>query len=160
MEDLGRYILSIALAAIAIGIFSSILDPKGATTNLIRFVGGVFLIFTVIHPIKNLDIPDFSSIFADVTFEGEAASRAGEEMAISAMGNIIIRDTETYILDKAESLGLDVEATVAVSLDSIPIPVSVRGEYTGSQIDIDKLREIIEQDLSIPKEQQLWTQRK
>ena len=160
MEDLGRYILSIALAAIAIGIFRSILDPKGATTNLISFAGGVFLIFTVIHPIKNLDIPDFSSIFADVTFEGEAASRAGEEMAISAMGDIIIRDTETYILDKAESLGLDVEVTVAVSSDAIPVPVSVRGEYSGSRTHIEKLSEIIEQDLAIPKEQQLWTQRK
>lgn len=160
MEDLGRYILSVALAAIAIGIFSSILDPKGATTNLIRFVGGVFLIFTAIQPIKYLEIPDFSPIFEDFTVQGEEASRTGEEMAISAMGEIIIRDTETYILDKAESLGLDVRVAVTVNSDPIPIPVSVRLDYTGSQTDVQNLSAIIEKDLGIPKEQQLWTQRK
>ena len=160
MEDLGRYVLSICLAAVAVGIFSSILDPKGGTTNLIRFVGGVFLIVTVLQPAKNLNIPDFSSIFQDYKTQAEAASRAGEEMAISAMGDIIIRDTQTYILDKAESLGLAAAVSVTVSSDPIPVPVSVRVDYSGSQTDARNLSAIIEKDLGIPKEQQLWNQRK
>lgn len=159
MGALGEYILSVTISAIGLGIFSMILDPKAVTTVLIKFIGSVFFVFVLIQPVKHLNIPDFQKEFMDFTQKYQDVVRDGEGLSRSAASDIIIRETETYILDKAGALELDIDVLVTVGEGAIPIPAGVEVLYSGSESKRFQLQTVIEEDLDISKENQRWIRR-
>lgn len=159
MGALGEYILSVTISAIGLGIFSMILDPKAVTTVLIKFIGSVFFVFVLIQPVKHLNIPDFQKEFMDFTQKYQDVVRYGEGLSRSAASDIIIRETETYILDKAGALELDIDVLVTVGEGAIPIPAGVEVLYSGSESKRLQLQTVIEEDLDISKENQRWIRR-
>ena len=75
-------------------------------------------------------------------------------MAGEAEGNIIKSRVQAYILDKADSFGTSLEVEVILDQDHIPVSVELQGNI--SPYARAQLTEIIEEDLGIPKEHQLW----
>lgn len=153
---MGKYILSVILAACVVAIVTSLLDEKTNQGVLLRMIGGLFLAFTVITPVLKLDFEGAISIVDDYMAEADDAARRGEDLATDAMGEIIKEQTEAYILDKANSYGATVCVSVEVSEDPVPIPVSACLEGNVTPYAKWQLQRMLESDLGIPKENQQW----
>ena len=65
MKALGQYILSITSAAMIFGILKSLLGGKGTSAILLQLVGGLFLAFTIVTPIADIDFDKILDIQND-----------------------------------------------------------------------------------------------
>lgn len=81
----------------------------------------------------------------------------GTKLADDARREIIKAEAEAYILDKAGSYGLQLEVCVTLREDDIPVPESVCIAGAVSPYARTRLEILIENELGIPKERQLWT---
>lgn len=156
MEALGKYILSVTAAAMIVGIVSGCVDSKSGAGAMLRLIGGLFLTFTIIQPIARLDFTALTAFAEDFSIDGEAASAQGEIIAGDTLRGIIKSEMEAYILDKAGLYQTELTVEVTLSLDDVPTPESVRLSGAVSPYAKTKLQQMIEEDLGIPKENQLW----
>ena len=62
MENIARYILSVTAAALLLGILQTIAGKKGTQAVLLQLIGGLFLTFTVISPIVNIEADEILDI--------------------------------------------------------------------------------------------------
>ncbi len=154
MEWLRQYVISVTTAAIVCGIVTSLLKSS-SVKEVVKLICGVFLAYTVLAPITGMDFSDLAAFYPSYSQDAGEASALGEDLARETKADIIKRETEAYILDKAKELKL--ELTVDVSLDENQIPVSVRLSGEASPYARTKLQQIIANDLEIAKENQQWT---
>ena len=153
MQALGEYIVSLTVAALISSIIVSLFQ-KGTMKTLIKLVCGMYLTFTALFPICQLEIPDFEILPSAYTEDRTTAVNQGVDMAETER-NILIKDAlETYILIKAEEMGCQVE--IDLTLDSGGLPISVRLVHNLSTEDQYKLSHMITKDLGIPEESQQW----
>ena len=156
MAALSKYILSVICAAFVVGIFSSFFDKKGSTGMLLKLMGGLFLTFTMISPVVNLDFSNIWDFLEECTLKGENAAAWGEAMAEEEYRTIIRERTEAYILDKADALGVTLSVEVTLSDDDVLVPeeAALRGKV--SPYAKQQLQQMMETELGIAKENQLW----
>lgn len=156
MQNIGQYILHVGLAALLVGIICEFSDGKSSTGMLTRMICGLFLAFTVINPLTELNFDILESFSGITTHNGQQAVSAGTAMAEESMREIIRQESAAYILDKARSLGCDLYADVTVGEGDNPLPESVC--ITGNvSTQIRRLLEaLLETELGIPKENQQW----
>ena len=157
MEVIRQYIVSVAAAAILCGILCCLLGNKGGSGTLIKLIAGIFLALIVIKPLAQIELGDFPAFAAEFGNEAEAAAASGKEITQKAISDIIKAETEAYILDKAESLNAHLTVDVTLSSDLPPAPVSVRLTGAVSPYAKARLESILENDLGISKENQIWT---
>ncbi len=156
MEALGSYILSVTAAAILLGILQTIAGKKGGSAALLRLVGGLFLTFTVIAPVAEVDLDGlFDAPFA-FSQQGSAIAASGQEISRSEMERIITGRCQAYILDKAESLHTQLEVEVTLSQEQIPVPTTVQLKGSVSPYAKSSLQQWLEEELGIPRERQVW----
>ena len=154
--DMGKYLLSLVTAAILCGIATSLLGNKGALGTAVKLLAGIYMTLSIVAPWGQLRLGELSELKDQITADGERITVSGQNAAREAMAESIIASTRTYILDKAETFGA--ELTVEVMLDDSPIPVpnGVRIRGNISPYNREKLGSIIERDLGIPTEAQIW----
>ena len=156
MAAIGAYIVSISATALICGIVCSFLKESGAFKT-IRMVCNLILMFAILRPFVNLQKFHLSQLpFPDFTEENSWIEEA-KLSSRNALGDIIKVQTEAYILDKAAEMGASITVVVSVSSDEPPVPVGV--EISGAVSPYLKLRleEMIQEDLNISKENQVWT---
>ena len=156
MEQIRQYILSVTASAVLCGIISGLLGKKGTTAAIGRLLCGIFLAITVLKPLMTLSISEITSFTDSYTADARAAAESGEELANDAMGDIIMQQTQAYILDKADALGVSVSVEVQLSKDTPPIPESVTISGSISPYQRKQLSSLLEEDLGIPEENQVW----
>ena len=134
MRDLAEYIISVSAAALVCGILNSMM-PKGAAKEVLKLVSGLFLVFCVISPVSNLRLPELADIGETIREEAATAVEDGEEMATESVRDSISQQLEAYILDKASSMGLDIEVEVFLKQDDsfLPESVTIRGSAAQQQ---------------------------
>ncbi len=156
MDALGQYVISVTAAALICGIVSCLVQ-SGTAKELIRLLCGLFLAFTVIRPLAGLDFSALTSISFPYTQEADSIATQGENIAREAMADIIKADAEAYILDKAAALNADLTVDITLSREDTPVPV--RAELSGSVSPYarQQLTYLLQTDLGIAKENQLWT---
>ncbi len=157
MEALKEYLLSVTCAAVICGIALKILNSKGTCAVIGKMMGGIFLAVVVISPIAGIEFDLWSDWTDTFSQEASKAVAAGEREAEYAMAEIIKEQTRTYIMEKAKQMDLQLEVSVDVSKDALPVPESVRIVGKLSPYAKNKLQEMIATDLGIPKEKQQWT---
>jgi len=118
---------------------------------------GIFLLLCVIRPVANIPITGISRFAIPYREKASDAVSAGEEYARAQLCEIIKAESEAYILDKAYELDAVICVEVNLSTDEIPHPVTVRISGDVSPYVRQKLQQIIAQELSIAKENQIWT---
>ena len=148
------YILSVICAAFLCAIVSAMVDKKSTVGVILKLICGIFLTFTVVKPITEIQLNDLDFLSWDLAQEAEAVSNMGASQAQSELTAIINRELCAYILDKAQDFGGTL--SVEVSLDDACIPVSVVLTGTISSAGKDKLIQILIEDLGIAKENQIW----
>jgi len=156
MADLGEYIFSVAATALICGIVNGILKDCSAG-KLTRMICGLVLMLSVLRPIMKWNAENLSEAVFPQLSDGSRFVSQGELTAQNTIADIIKQETEAYIVDKAAAMGLAVSVQVTVSSNHPPVPVFV--EITGSASPYMKLRleEMIQEDLNISKENQVWT---
>lgn len=155
MRALGEYIVSVTSAAFVCAVVGSLM-PKGAAKEILRLVGGLFLVFAVIRPVTDLKLPDLVQMGEAYRHEADSAVAEGESLAEEAIRVRIKQDVEAYILDKAQTLGL--ELTAEVLLDAAGyLPVSVKIVGYAAPEPKQQMLQYLTLDLGIQEENIQWT---
>lgn len=156
MEEIRRYILSVCIAAMICGILKSLSEKSGASFHIIQVVCGVFLTVTAIRPLIGFQINDISQIVLPHSLDAEMIIDLAQQETDEAIGEIIIQKSEAYILDKAASMDVQIELQIQLSNGTTGVPCAA--VITGNVSPYTKLRlmEIMEADLGISREAQIW----
>ena len=153
MELIKEYLLSITAAALICGVISSLTSKNASISKLMQLLCGLFLAITVIRPVVEVQLDNIDSFTELLVVDGEIAASTGKEMAAEEMKRIIKEKTEAYILDKAKSLGAEIEVEVTLE-DFVPTGAIITGSV--SPFARSSLITSISQDLGIPPEGQIW----
>ena len=156
MAEFGRYILSVVTAAMIVCICCSIFHEKSLMGALTRMIGGLFLAIVMLSPVAHWDYDVVTTFAQSFEIAGADAAREGSNLAADAMSAIIKEEISAYILDKAESLHAELTVEVMLSSGESPVPESVRIKGNVSPYAKAQLQRIMEKDLGIPKERQIW----
>lgn len=153
MEQIRQYILAVTAAAILCGMVTSLMGEKGTPAALAKLIAGIFMAMVVVSPLTNVEFDDWTAWTSQISFDAEAAAAEGEAAAAEMYSSFIKEQTETYILDKAETLGVSVTVEVTVE-DGLPAAVRLSGD--ASPYAKAKLMSYISEELDISKENQQW----
>ena len=156
MENIARYILSVTAAALLLGILQTIAGKKGTQAVLLQLIGGLFLTFTVISPIVNIEADEILDLPWAFTLQGSTIAEQGQSYSRNQLRRIIKDRTEAYILDKALTLQAQLQVEVMLSQDEVPVPTSVRLQGSVSPYARNVLQQWLQDDMAIPKEHQIW----
>ena len=154
MGSLGEYVVCICCAAMLCGVVNSMM-PKGASREILKLVGGLFLAFTVIRPIADLQLPELSDLEASWNREASSIVSQGEEMARAAAADSIKQELESYILDKARTLHLDIRVQLQLDGDTLH-PAALRIIGSGSPNLRNQLIDWVTEGLGLPEEDVTW----
>ncbi len=157
MDSIRQYLLSITAAAIIVGIITNFIGKDSSHGKIIRFLCGLFLALTLVTPWVKINITNVHNFLGSLNTDAGALVADGEAMATNTTASIIISSVKSYILDKASSMGLSLEVEVTLNKTNPPVPYSVSISGSASPYNKQKLQQLIEDDLDIPKERQLWT---
>ena len=154
MGKLGEYIVCVCCAALLCGIVNAMM-PKGTTREILKLVGGLFLAFTVISPIRDVDFPDLSQMTTALQEEASLAVARGEEMARQAAADSIKKELEAYILDKAQSLRLQIRVQLKLEEETLhPASVSIIANVSPSAKE--EMEHWLCRELGLTKEDITW----
>lgn len=156
VDSLRGYLLTVVTAAIISGIAINLSGKKGLHGAIIKLLSGLFLSITVISPLAKIQLDNFSSYLSGIETDASAIISNAEKDANTAKTEIIKQQVETYILDEASRLGLELDVTVSFSEDTSLQPHAVCISGAISPYKKQKLQTIIQEDLGIPEEQQMW----
>lgn len=150
MENLCQYALSVISAAVILGILKGIWGGS----PLMKLVGGLFLTLVILQPLARFDFSDMRDYYSGFSQMGSAFAADGELQAAEAGRSIIKEQVEAYILDKAKDLGAQIQVSVELGEDDTPVSACLEG--TVSPYTKAELEQILEAELAIAKENQLW----
>ena len=154
MEFLREYAAAVTAGAVICSLLLC-LARSGSQSALIRFLCGIYLTVILVRPLTGC------SADMDLTFTRQAAdsgtiqARLGEDLYRQTVSQRISAETEAYILEKADQHGAAIRAQVTVGEDLLPEYAQLRGAV--SDTAKEALSRILEEDLGIAKENQLWT---
>lgn len=157
MSFLGQYFLSVFCAASICTILKSL--AKGhAYEKPLTILCSLFLSFTMVSPLVRSRLPDMIQIPFSYSAEAEDAATIGTAQTNEAFAEIISDQVRAYILSKAKELHLPVQVAVHLNdaLPPKPIGVTITGQIP--EKEKEKLIQILETELKIPKEHQIWIQ--
>lgn len=157
MESVGKYILSITSAALLYSILHSLTDKKSSTAALLQLIGGLFLTFTVITPLADIDFAHLFDSEWNFSDQGNIVVIEGEQLAQEQRNNIIKQRCEAYILDKAMSYQTPLHVKVSLSQGDIVIPSMVTLEGNVSPYIKSTMQQWLQEEMGIPKENQIWS---
>jgi len=156
MSSIREYLLGIVAAAILCAIVSQLAGRDGFLGSAVKLITGVFMLIALVSPVMKLRIRMPSEIFTDISQQADQITTSAVDSAQESVSAIIKEQTQAYILDKAKSYGLDMSVEVTLSDAQIPEPISVKLSGKVSPYNKKILSEVIEKDLGIPTEAQIW----
>ncbi|MBE6925294.1 MAG: hypothetical protein E7461_00480 [Ruminococcaceae bacterium] len=158
MEGLRTYILSVVASAVICSGLRALFGEKGSTASLLRTICGIYMAFVLVSPLRNVDFSIYSDYFTGFMEEAQTAVLDGENVALKELRERIKEETESYILDKAVSLGADVSVEVSLAGSTPPAPNKITIKGAVSPYVKKVLSRYIKEQLGIPEEAQIWIQ--
>ena len=153
MGSIRTYLLSMLSAALLCAVLTALTGKKGTVSKFMQLLCGLFIAICALGPLMQLRLDHYRLYIAELNTQADAIAAEGSEMASSAMQELIIRDTAACILEKAASMGVELE--IAVELNDI-VPTSVVLKGAASPAVKTRLTSWIEDNLGIPAEAQKW----
>ena len=151
-----NYILRLVFAGIICGIITSIVAGKSGGSTVIRVICGFFLTVTAVSSLLNLKVTDIEDYFENIHLDAQTYVEAGTALADSETALFIKDQMETYILDKASAMGVQIQVEIEMSEDPKNLPDSVAITGSVSPYNRKLLKNMINGDLGIPEEKQIW----
>ena len=153
---LREYLTAITSVALISAALRALVGENGTPARTVKFISGLLICLTVVSPVLKLTVEVPNAIIRDIQDESELAAARGSEHAKAALGQVIKERTEAYILDKAASCNLELEAEVTLSQAYPPVPEAVCLVGQFSAYGRQRLSNWLEQELGIGKEAQIW----
>ena len=145
-----KYLLSVIAAAMVTGILKSI----GGKSRSFGWIGGLFLTLVVLQPLAGFDFSDLTVYMEEFTQEGRQMAAIGASQGDEAYRSVIKAELESYILDKAQTLEAGLKVEITLDHEGLPEEVRLFGAITPS--GKAQLAQILEEELAIAKENQIW----
>lgn len=158
MSDAVRqYLLSVVAMAMLAGVLLALV-PKGAVHRSLSFLCGLAMILVALGPLARINVDALAQAMSRARMQAEEATWGVTIDNTQWVADIIKRDAEAYIWDRAEGLGLRPEAVeVTVNVDgAYPYPYSAAITAHADPSRQKQLEEILEAELAIPAERQEW----
>ena len=151
-----QYILRLTAAAIFAAVAIHLI-PKGPIREFGSFMGMLLVTLAVISPIAKLKPQRVEDVFRSMETQISHTQSTVERSNRELLSELIKERCETYILDKAAAMELElsVEVTLDAS-DTYPIPDSVLLTGAYSEEAHSKLSSFIEEKLGIASADQEW----
>lgn len=156
MEAIRQYLTTIITAVVITVLSIQILGKSSSYAPIIRMIAGVFLTITVISPITTVNISKIYDYFEQFKTSSECYITDGTSWRRSQTSSYIKAQAESYILDKAASLGITLSANIELSDSDPPIPVAVELNGDINPYLKQRLQRLIEEDLGVKLEAQTW----
>lgn len=156
MSGISTYLLSITAAAIMCAVIRQIAGHKSTTEKIIKIITGVFMSVTLVAPLIDFNIGEVEEYFSEFKTISADAAEAGTEIANKEIAEIIKQQTEAYILDEAQRLGLEIDVEVKLSESKPAVPSFVVLKGTVSPYQKHNLGQHISDYLGISQENQQW----
>ena len=158
-ELIRSWILGLTGAAFLTAIAMAI-TPKGRARAVTGLVAGLITIVVLIAPVLEIDPLIYTQSFEDFTSTMESRIVEMEEAQERLQARIISQRSASYILDKAESVGLvdlDIQVETERHPDGwlYPYAVFLHGRYTEEQKST--LEAYLAGTFGIPPERQIWS---
>lgn len=156
MDAVRSYLLRLTVAA----FFSALvltLVPNGLCKRAATLICGLVMLLLALSPLVRFDEQTLAAAISSMDLEQEQ-TRTGVEIRNRELVAKIISDrVQTYILDKATQMGMQLEVEITMNTDaSTPYPeeVTLRGEATSAQRQ--KLGTYLLESFAIAPERQVW----
>lgn len=149
-----QYVLGLIGAALLAAVAVS-LAGEGTHKQLVRLLCGIVMTLVFLRPLAGWRFEPDLSFMKEVLDAGSREANAGQNLAREEQIRRITAGVESYILDKADREGADLTVEVTLTEDLLPAGVVLRGK--ASREAKENLSRMLEQDLGITKENQLWT---
>lgn len=153
VETLREWVTAVVAAAVLVSAAER-LTPKGTIRRITAFIGGLVLLLVLLRPVTELRP---GRVELERRSYETAIARKTEELRRENSETLtqgIAREAEAYISDKAAALGQEVHpsVTTAAGIDGLPVPWRAELDCAPSP----ELAVMLEQDLGIPKERQVF----
>ena len=156
MSEMLRQLCGLSLfCGIALGLM-----PEGGVKKAASIACTVVLIMTVLLPLSKLDLTAYSVELAKYREMGEELTDRGNEVRDSMSRTVIQQECEAYIMDKAVTLGIEIEevkVTAFWSSEGVWVSQSVKIRSDCGEADRKRLSDVIFAELGIPAENQEWS---
>jgi len=155
MQQVKVYVFSIIAVAMLCSLITHAMQSF-RSKHLMKLICGVVITITVLRPFFSVEQFSFDEMAIYCPGYAQEVVSIGKEISYSAWVDIIKLKTEAYILDKASDMGADISVSVFVLDSDEPIPVAVEITGFASPYVRQRIEQILEEDLGIAKENQLW----
>lgn len=155
MDGLRDYLMGVTAAALCCSAAVK-LAGKGLTGSVVKMLAGIVMTLSILSPLVSVKLDSYEDFFQSIQSDAEDAALDGKNSAREAMAEIISEEVRTYILDKADALGVELTVEVELSADSIPVPSAVTLKGSVSPYARSVLSEYISDSLGIGTEAQTW----
>ena len=154
IETVRTWLTAVAAVTLLLSVVQQLVPP-GSLRETASFAGGLILLTVLLQPLAALRGADLDLNFQDCRQAVEQQQTELEDRRQAELAALIESATAAYISDKADSMGLALEARVtAEAADGVPVParVALTGEKSG------ELSRWLETELGIPAERQVWNE--
>ena len=155
MGSMRQYILSVLCVVIVSGLAQTFFT-EGTMHALIRWIGGLAVMVTVLNPLVKGELFQWDTAFSDLRINKEIAIEEGVRIGEDALSTRICESTCAYILNEAADMGANVEVEIELQ-ESYPYqPEQVRICGAVSPYIKQQLSNLLQRELGITEDHQIW----
>ena len=155
-NNMQQYILSVIGATIICSLINQLIDSNSTCGSLLKMMTGIVFSIVLVSPVLHIPFNSYFYELEEIESIADTYVQQGATDASNEIQCLIKSNTESYILDKAYEMGLDVTIEIVVDSETPPKPVYITITGQVSPYSKHKLQNYITETLAIPKENQLW----
>jgi len=156
MDGVREYLIRIICAAVVCAVVAHLTQSNKTQGAILKILTGVFMILTVIAPLKQIDLQDLTDWELPGSQEAEQAIAQGKEQAQMELRQSIKTQLQAYILQEASRYDAQLTVEVTLGQGELPAPEAVCIYGSISPYAKRQLTEMIETKIGIAKEAQQW----
>ena len=154
MEAISSYILSVIAGAMLCAVVIT-LAGNGSTGKLLKLMSGLVMAAVVIRPMTEVTTVNLSRYLDLLNADAIAAVAEGTDYARKETERRIKTNLESYILDKAAALSLDITVDMTLNTKTmLPSAVVIAGNASPHARAV--ICAVLTDDLGIPAEALTW----
>lgn len=154
MNGLKEYLVAVCSAAILCSILKQIVGKGKLSSGMLQLLSGLFVAICMIAPWKDFSLRDLEVYNPLDTNSAQSFVEDGRQINKSNLNAIITQRVEAYILEKANQLHVQVEVSVELSDDGVPICSIITGDLTAREQE--EMSAFLVSQIGIQREMQIW----
>lgn len=156
MTAVREYIIQVVAVSLLCSIILKLLHGSKVSHQIMKTVCGIAIAITVISPVMSFAPDGLPDTIQSINMDGKEIARRASEDSQNQLSEVITNNIQAYILSKASSYDCNLDVKISLDGDTHRIPVSVEINADVSPFIKKKIQDIIEAEIGIPKERQIW----